>query len=196
MSAMQNVVEQTQYLTFHLAGEEYAVGILQVKEIIEYGTLTKVPQTPASIRGVINLRGNVVPVVDLALKFGLSPSPVTERTCIVIVEVELEGERTVMGVIADAVSQVIELLPQDIHAPPAFGTRVRVDFLRGMGKAGKKFVLLLDIDKVLFAEELQAGAALQAMKGDSQSDKEIQAASTGGAPVRRAGERRGSSVTS
>ncbi len=121
MSAMQNVIEQTQYLTFHLVGEEYAVGILQVKEIIEYGIITKVPQTPPSIRGVINLRGSVVPVVDLAMKFGLSPSPVTERTCIVIVEADLEGERTVMGIIADAVSQVIDLLPQDIQAPPAFG---------------------------------------------------------------------------
>ncbi len=196
MSAMQNVVEQTQYLTFHLAGEEYAVGILGVKEIIEYGTITKVPQTPPSIRGVINLRGSVVPVVDLALKFGLSPSPVTERTCIVIVEADLEGERTVMGIIADAVSQVIELMPQDIQAPPAFGTRVRVDFLRGMGKAGKKFVLLLDIDKVLSTAELQVSAALQATQGDSQSsDKESPGSGTSGAPVRKGGERRGPSVT-
>jgi purine-binding chemotaxis protein CheW len=192
---MQNVIEQTQYLTFHLAGEEYAVGILRVKEIIEYGTITKVPQTPPSIRGVINLRGSVVPVVDLALKFGLSPSPVTERTCIVIVEADLEGERTVMGVVADAVSQVIEFLPQDIQAPPAFGTRVRVDFLRGMGKAGKKFVLLLDIDKVLSTAELQVSAALQATQGDLQSDKESPGSGTSGAPVRKGGERRGPAVT-
>ena len=194
MSATENIVEQTQYLTFHLAGEVYAVGILQAKEIIEYGTLTKVPQTPPSIRGVINLRGSVVSVVDLAVKFGLPPSPVTERTCIVIVEVNLEGERTVMGIIADAVSKVIHLLPRDIEPPPAFGTRVRVDFLRGMGKAAeKKFVLLLDIDKVLSSEDLQASAALQATPGDPQPVKEIPDSGASGVPV--GGEPTGPSVT-
>ena len=137
MSEIQSVVEQAQYLTFHLAGEEYAVDILQVKEIIEYGAITKVPQTPPSIRGVINLRGNVVPVIDLAVKFGLSPNPVTARTCVVIVEAELGGERAVMGIIADAVSKVVKLLPEEILPPPPFGTQVRVDFLRGMGRRRK-----------------------------------------------------------
>ena len=149
MHPVQDAVEQTQYLTFYLAGEEYAIGILQVKEILEYDTLTKVPQTPASIRGVINLRGSVVPVVDLAAKFGLPPSPVTKRTCIVIVEVDLDGQRTVMGVLADAVSQVMDLAPTDVEPPPAFGTAVRVDYLQGMWKVGKKFVLILDVDRVL-----------------------------------------------
>jgi len=107
--------DQTQYLTFHMAGVEYAVGILKVKEIIEYGTLTRVPQTPASVRGVINLRGNVVPVVDLATKFGMPQSPLTNRTCIVIVEVDLDGEHSVMGVIADSVSQVIDLPPSETY---------------------------------------------------------------------------------
>ena len=142
-------MEQTQYLSFQLAGEEYAVSILRVKEIIEYGTLTKVPQTPPSIRGVINLRGRVVPVMDLALKLGIGPSPITPRSCIIILEVDLDSERVVMGVIADIVNQVIELLPDDILPAPAFGARIRVDFVRGMGKAGSKFVLILDIDKVL-----------------------------------------------
>lgn len=151
--------DQTQYLTFHLAGEEYAVGILQVKEIITYGTLTRVPHTPASIRGVINLRGNVVPVVDLGLKFGLTQSPVTDRTCIVIVEANINDSRTVMGVVADSVSQVISMTDDDILPAPAFGTRVRIDFLRGMGKAGDKFVLILDIDKVLSADDLAPAAA-------------------------------------
>jgi purine-binding chemotaxis protein CheW len=160
MSAVAEVAEQAQYLTFFLAGEEYAIGILQVKEILEYDTLTKVPQTPPSIRGVINLRGSVVPVVDLAAKFGLPPSPVTKRTCIVIVEVDLEGQRTVMGVLADAVSQVMDLTPADIEAPPAFGTAVRVDYLQGMGKVGKKFVLILDVNKVLSAPELLAAEAV------------------------------------
>lgn len=149
-----------EYLTFLLAEEEYAIGILQVREIIAYDTVTKVPQTPPSIRGVINLRGSVVPVVDLAIKFGLPETAVTKSTCIVIVEVRLEGEPTVMGVMADAVSQVIELKSEDVEAPPTFGTRVRVDFLRGMGRAGKKFVLILDIDRVLSADEMLAAAAL------------------------------------
>ena len=162
MSAVQEVVEQTQYLTFSLVGEEYAIGILRVREILEYDTLTTVPQTPPCIRGVINLRGSVVPVVDLAVKFGLPATPITKRTCIVIVEADLDGTPTVMGVMADAVSQVMDLAPQDIEAPPAFGTRVRVDYLRGMGKVGKRFVLLLDVDRVLSAADLLAGAALQA----------------------------------
>jgi purine-binding chemotaxis protein CheW len=153
MHDKDNSVDHTQYLTFHLAGEEYAVGILQVREIITYGTLTKVPHTPPSIRGVINLRGNVVPVIDLGLKFGLTPSPVTDRTCIVIVEANINESRTVMGVIADSVSQVISMSETNILPAPAFGTRVRLDFLRGMGQSGDKFVLVLDIDKVLSAED-------------------------------------------
>ena len=154
MHDKDNSFDHTQYLTFHLAGEEYAVGILQVREIIAYGTLTKVPHTPPSIRGVINLRGNVVPVVDLGRKFGLTASPVTDRTCIVIVEANINESRTVMGVIADSVSQVISMSDNDILPAPAFGTRVRIDFLRGMGKSGDKFVLVLDIDKVLSADDL------------------------------------------
>ena len=162
MDAVKKTTDQAQYLGFYIAGEEYAVGILRVKEILEYDTITKVPGTPPSIRGVINLRGSVVPVVDLALKFGLPESQVTKRTCIVVVELDLNGERTVMGVMADAVSQVIELGPKDIEPPPAFGTRVHMDYLRGMGKAGKKFILILDVDRVLSVDELQAAASLEA----------------------------------
>jgi len=159
MNEKDDGFDQTQYLTFHLAGEEYAVGILQVKEIITYGTLTKVPHTPASIRGVINLRGNVVPVVDLGVKFGMAASPVTDRTCIVIVEASINDTQTVMGVVADSVSQVISMSRDNILLAPAFGTRVRIDFLRGMGKSGDKFVLVLDIDKVLGADDLAPVAA-------------------------------------
>ncbi len=162
MDAAKSAVDETQHLGFYIGGEEYAIGILRVREILEYDTITKVPGTPASIRGVINLRGSVVPVVDLALKFGLPESPVTKRTCIVVVEVDLDGERTVMGVMADAVSQVIDLGPEDVEPPPAFGTRVHMDYLLGMGKAGKKFILILDIDRVLSVDELlQAAAAVQ-----------------------------------
>ena len=148
--------EQSQFLTFFLAGEEYAIGILRVKEILEYDTVTPVPQTPPAIRGVINLRGSVVPVVDLAAKFGLPPSPLAKRTCIVIVEVALENRETVMGLLVDAVSQVMDLPAADIEPPPAFGTAVQVDYLAGMGKVGKKFLLILNIDKVLATPELRA----------------------------------------
>ncbi len=152
--------EQGQYLTFYLGGEEYAIGILGVKEILEYPTVTTVPQTPPWIRGVINLRGAVVPVVDLSVKFGLPPSPVTKRTCVVIVETTLDATRAVMGIQVDAVSQVMDLAPEAIQPAPAFGTQVRVDFLRGMATLGAKFVLLLDVDRVLSAAEVLAGQAL------------------------------------
>ncbi len=154
MTVKDSGVDQTQYLTFHLAGEEYAVDILQVREIISYGTLTKVPHTPASIRGVINLRGNVVPVVDLGFKFGLTASPVTDRTCVIIVEANINESRAVMGIIADSVSQVINMSEDKILPAPAFGTRVCIDFLRGMGQSSDKFVLILEIDKVLSADDL------------------------------------------
>lgn len=160
MSNAVETIEQTQFLTFLLAEESYAVTILRVREIIEHDTVTRVPNTPPSIRGVINLRGAVVPVVDLAVRFGLRDSRVTKRTCVIIVEVEVGGDRLVMGLMADAVSQVIDLLPADIEPPPAFGTRVRVDFLKGLGKIGKKFVLILDIDRVLSSEEVRAAVAV------------------------------------
>ncbi len=154
------IAQRNQYLSFTLAGGDYAVGILQVKEILQYDTVTKVPSVPPSVRGVINLRGAVVPVVDLAVKFGLAPTPVTNRTCVLIVEATLEGERTVMGVIADAVREVLELGPEDVEPAPAFGTQVRVDFLLGMAKAGKGFVLLLDLDRVISAGERELAAQL------------------------------------
>jgi len=152
---------QQQYLTFFLADEEYAVNIQRVKEIIEYTTVTKVPKMPEWIRGVINLRGNVVPVVDLSVRFGLPARPVTKTTCIVILEVEQDPEQTVMGVIADAVNQVIDLAPNDIEEAPAFGTRVRLEYLFGMGKLGKKFALILNIDRVLSNAELLTVSTLQ-----------------------------------
>jgi purine-binding chemotaxis protein CheW len=163
---------QQQYLTFFLADEEYAIDIRRVKEIIEYTTVTKVPKVPEWIRGVINLRGNVVPVVDLTVRFGLGERPVTKTTCIVIVEVEQDSERTVMGVIADAVNQVIDLAPEDIEEPPAFGTRVRLEYLFGMGKLGKKFALILNINNVLSNTELLTVSTLQAATLDARNDVE------------------------
>ena len=146
--------DQRQYLSFLLGGEEYAIGILRVKEIIGYDTMTTVPKTPRWVRGVINLRGNVVPVVDLAVRFGLEEKPVTKTSCIIIVERDSESQNTFMGVMADAVSQVMDIAPGDFQPVPSFGTRITVDYLQGMVQLGKKFVLLLDIDKVLSADEL------------------------------------------
>ncbi len=147
-------VGPAQFLTFFLRGAEYAVSILRIREIFEFDTLTPVPTTPGWIRGVMNLRGSVVPVVDLSVKFGLGETPITNRTCVVIVEVELDGELCIMGALVDAVSRVVELSPDDIEPPPAFGTAVRVDCLEGMGKVEEKFVPILDVDQVLSSDEL------------------------------------------
>jgi purine-binding chemotaxis protein CheW len=145
-----------QFLTFFVAGEEYAVNILKVKEIVQYETLTTVPNTAPWIRGVTNLRGNVVPVIDLAVKFGLPASKVSKLSCIVITEVSYQGDQLTLGVMTDAVNQVVEFSENDIEFPPPFGTRVKVEYLLGMGVMGKKFCLILDIDKVLSADELLA----------------------------------------
>ncbi len=149
-----------QYLSFQVAGESYAVGVLQAREIIEYSTVTRVPHAPPAVRGVINLRGSVVPVVDLAVKFGLGPSEIGRRTCVVIVECVIEGEAMVMGVMADAVNHVLDLGPADIEPAPSFGTRVRTEYLKGMGKLEGGFVLLLDMDKLLSTQEASVGQAV------------------------------------
>jgi purine-binding chemotaxis protein CheW len=163
-------VVQHQYLTFFLADEEYAISIRRIKEIIEYTTVTKVPKVPEWIPGVINLRGSVVPVIDLRIRFGLAERPVTKTTCIVVVEVEQDSERTVMGLIADAISQVIDLAPEDVEEPPAFGTQVRLEYLFGMGKLGKKFALILNIDRVLSNTELLTVSTLLPAATDTQSE--------------------------
>lgn len=143
-----------QYLTFSLSGEMFGVGILNVKEIIEYGNLTEIPMMPTFIRGVINLRGSVVPVIDLAARFGGQPTAVGRRTCIVIVEVADEDTRHDIGIMVDAVSEVLEIPGTEIEPPPSFGARIRADFIFGMGKVAGKFVILLNIDRVLSVEEI------------------------------------------
>jgi len=144
-----------QYLTFFIRREEYAVSILRVKEIIEYETVTRVPTTPNHVRGVINLRGAVLPVVDLAAKFGHPESEPSRTTCIVVVETLLRGQTIVVGIVTDAVSEVVDLAPAQIEPPPPFGTNVHVDFLVGMGKLEGRLVLVLEIDKILSPVELQ-----------------------------------------
>ncbi len=139
-----------------LGNDTYAIGILSIKEIIEYTTMTEVPLMPACVRGVINLRGAVVPVMDLQARFGQTPSPVTKRTCIVIVEVLGPEGQQVMGVVVDAVNEVLDIDASDIEPPPAFGTRIRTDFISGMGKVRGKFAILLKVNRVLDLDDLQA----------------------------------------
>jgi purine-binding chemotaxis protein CheW len=148
-------IEPAQYLTFMLAQEQFAIGILGIKEIIEYQGVTEVPMMPACVRGVINLRGAVVPVVDLLARFGRPSSAVTKRTCVVIVEAACGAEeRQVMGLLVDAVNEVLDISTADIEPPPAFGARVRSDFIHGVGKVRGKFVLLLDVDRALSIDEI------------------------------------------
>ncbi len=155
-----SAAEIAQYLTFQLGGEMYAVGILNVKEIIEYGSLTEIPMMPAFIRGVINLRGAVVPVIDLAARFGGQRTETSRRTCIVIIELTTGEEHHDIGVVVDAVSEVLEVSDADIEPPPAFGARIRADFIHGMGKIGGKFVIILDIQQVLSVDEIAALATV------------------------------------
>ncbi len=143
-----------QYLIFTLDGESLAVETLSVKEIIEYGHVTTVPMMPACIRGVINLRGTVVPVMDLKARFRRGSTAITRRSCIVIVELGEESEQQLIGVVVDAVSEVLEIPASQIEPPPAFGAHMRSDFIRGMGKVGGQFVVLLEPDRVLALDEL------------------------------------------
>lgn len=164
--------EPRQYLVFSLCGETFALAIQGVKEIIEYGQLTEVPMMPKLVRGVINLRGAVVPVIDLAVRFGRPATVVARRTCIVIVEIKGEdGEKQVIGVIVDAVNEVLEISPQEIEPPPSFGARIRVDFIEGMGKIGGQFVILLNLTHTLSIEELSDIVGVMASTEQAESPR-------------------------
>jgi len=143
-----------QYLTFMLGGEAYAIGILAIKEIIEQGQMTRVPMMPEFIRGVINLRGAVVPVIDLGVRFNAQATVMGKRTCIVILEVESDGESHDVGILVDAVNEVMDIAAADVEPAPAFGAKIRTDFIAGMGKVNEKFVVILDPARVLSADEL------------------------------------------
>ena len=150
--------EEQQYLTFRLGDEMFAIEIQNIKEIIEYGSLTTVPMMPKFVRGVINLRGRVVPVIDLSARFGRRGSEVSKRTCNVIVEVNAEGAnsniRIDIGIVVDTVSEVLEISAAEIEPPPSFGAKIRADFISGMGKVNGKFVIILDANRVLSVDEL------------------------------------------
>jgi len=163
LTAAQAVVEAKQYLTFMLGGEMFSINILCIKEIIWYANLTEVPMMPECIRGVINLRGAVVPVMDLSSRFGKPSTPVTKSTCIVIIEVQTqtEGERQNMGLVVDSVQAVLEIAPSEIEPAPSFGAKIRSDFIEGIAKVGGKFVILLNVNRVLSMEEIgQMGQAM------------------------------------
>lgn len=147
-------LQSQQYLTFTLANEVFAIAIAAIKEIIEYRSPTTVPMMPSYVRGIINLRGRVVPVIDLSVRFGRSKSEVSRRTCIVILEIKEDEQQHDIGVVVDAVSAVLDIADADVEPPPSFGARLRSDFIGGMGKIGEKFVIILDIDHVLSMEEL------------------------------------------
>ena len=160
-------IENNQYLTFRLDDEVFGLAISKVREVLDFITVTRVPQTPAYMRGVINLRGSVVPVIDLHQKFGLSQAEKTVNTCIIITEIEMEGETTILGALADSVQEVLDIEPDQIEPAPKIGTKLNTEFIRGMGKHNDGFIILLDIDKVF------SGVELASVQGFSSETEEI-----------------------
>ena len=148
------ITETTQYLTFKLEDEVFALDISKVREVLDFTTITKVPRTPEFMRGVINLRGSVVPVVDIRLKFGMTRTEKTVNTCIIIVEVNVDGESIILGTLTDSVQEVLDLDPGQIEPAPKIGTRLRTEFIKGMGKRDAGFIIILDADRIFSAEEL------------------------------------------
>src|SRR6204780_5968944 len=156
MMSVTEITETRQYLTFKLGNEIFATDVAKVREVLDYTDITAIPRTPDFMSGVINLRGSVVPVVDLRLCFGMSRTDRTRNTCVVVVEVLLDNESTVIGALADSVEEVIDLEPDQIQPPPRIGTHIRTDFIKGMGKREAQFVMILDIDRVFSSEDMAA----------------------------------------
>lgn len=152
--SVTGITETVQYLTFKLSDEVFALDVAKVREILEITNITKVPQTPDFMRGVINLRGSVVPVIDMRLKFGMSATEQTVNTCIIVVEINMDGDTVVLGALADSVQEVVEMGPESIEAAPHIGTKLNTDFIKGMGKVDARFVMILDIDRVFSSDEL------------------------------------------
>lgn len=154
--SVSEITETRQYLTFKLSNEVFGIDVAKVREVLDFTTITPIPRTPDFMSGVINLRGSVVPVVDLRLCFQMEKTERTKNTCIVVVEVVLDGESTVIGALADSVEEVIDLEPDQIQPAPRIGNSIRTDFIKGMGKRESQFIMILDIDRVFSAEELAA----------------------------------------
>ncbi len=149
-----NAISSEQYVTFSLGEELFGVEVTRTREILSLTPITKVPQTPDYLLGVINLRGQVVPVVDMRLKLGLPAGAETEDTCIIVVEVQVDGEAIIVGALADAVREVMEIRSDQIEPPPRLGTRLNTEFINGMGKIDEQFMILLNIDRIFNSEEL------------------------------------------
>jgi purine-binding chemotaxis protein CheW len=162
--SVSEITETRQYLTFKLGSEVFATDVAKVREVLDLTPITAIPRTPDFMAGVINLRGSVVPVVDLRLCFGMSRTEETRNTCIVVVEVVLDSEPIVIGALADSVEEVIDLEPEQIEPAPRIGAHIRTDFIRGMGKRETQFIVILDIDRVFSAEELSAVHARETSK--------------------------------
>jgi purine-binding chemotaxis protein CheW len=145
-----------QYLTFKLEDEVFATDIAQVREVLEFTQVTKIPRTPEYMRGVINLRGHVVPVLDLKLRFGMNITESTVNTCVIIVEIRIGDELTIIGALADSVQEVIDMDPSTIQPAPKIGTKLNTDFIKGMGKQDERFVIILDIERIFSTDELVA----------------------------------------
>ncbi len=152
--SVTGITEVRQYLTLTLEAELFAVDVAKVREVLDYTTITKIPRTPEYMRGVLNLRGSVVPVIDLRLKFGMSKTENRKNTCIIVLEIVLEDEVLIWGALADSVQEVFEFEPEQIEPAPKFGTKFKAEFLRGIGKRDEKFIMILDIDRVFTTEEL------------------------------------------
>ena len=154
------ITETTQYLTFELEEEVFALEISKVREVLDFTTVARVPRTPEFMLGVINLRGSVAPVVDMRLKLGKTRTEKSVNTCIIIVEIEIDGETTILGALADSVQEVLDLDPDQIEPPPRIGTRLDTRFIKGMGKRESGFIIILDIDRVFSSDELAAAGML------------------------------------
>ena len=152
--SVSSITETNQYLTFKLEDEVFALDIGKVREVLDFTLIAKVPQTPDFMLGVINLRGTVVPVVDMRLKFATTQTETTVNTCIIIVEIEIDGENTVLGALVDSVQEVMDLDPDQIEPAPRIGTRLNTKFIKGMGKRDSQFIIILDIDKVFSTDDL------------------------------------------
>jgi len=151
----KELLETTQYLAFRLENEVFAFDISKVREVLEFDSITKVPQTPDMMKGVINLRGAVVPVIDMRIKFGMSETEKTVNTVIIIIEIDLDGDSTMIGALVDSVQEVIDLDSEHIEPPPKIGTKLNTEFIKGMGKQENQFLIILDIEKIFSSEELE-----------------------------------------
>jgi len=171
-----SICNSNQYLTFTLGNELFAADIAKVREVLDFPTITRVPRMPDYLLGVTNLRDNVVPVIDMRLKFGMTPTERTVDTCVVIVETELDGEQVTIGCLADSVEEVLDLPPDQIEPPPKIGLGLDTEFLKGMGKRGDKFLMILDMDKVLSIGELHLAKEAAAAEAASADRQQVEAA--------------------